>query len=283
MTKKLRLIAFFILTCTGCNHLYYHPDDQTYLTPKEVGLKFETLSIASDKERLAAWHIPAVKQPALGKLLHFHGNAQNMTAHFLFVAWLAQEGFDVYVFDYRGYGASTGEATREGLYTDARAAISFVEARDDLPMVIIAQSLGGAVSIPAVATTKTRDLKVLVLDSSFHAYRALAREKLAGFWLTWPLQYPLSFLISDDYSPMDYAGKIKTPVLVIHGTADQIVSYEAGQSLFESFPPENRRLWTINGGGHTSAFQEESPYREKLVSFLRRHLESSDKQGSKDR
>jgi fermentation-respiration switch protein FrsA (DUF1100 family) len=94
------------LMLNGCaNGLFYYPDSRVYSTPAGAGQPFQDVWFTSrDGTKLHGWFIPATSQgPALGTVVHFHGNAQNMTAHYAFVSWLPAEGFNVFVFDYRGY------------------------------------------------------------------------------------------------------------------------------------------------------------------------------------
>ena len=69
---------------------------------------------------------------AMGTVVHFHGNAQNMSAHYTFVSWLPAHGFNLFVFDYRGYGQSEGTLSREGVYEDSVAAVEYVRKRTDI-------------------------------------------------------------------------------------------------------------------------------------------------------
>ena len=95
------------------------------------------------------WWVPAVGD-AQGTVIHFHGKGRNMTAHIGFVHWLAKEGFNLFVFDYRGYGQSAGRPQHRGVYQDGVAAIRYVQSRTDVDpdrIVILGQSLGGGGAI----------------------------------------------------------------------------------------------------------------------------------------
>ncbi|UPT75824.1 MAG: lysophospholipase [Elusimicrobiota bacterium] len=72
---------------------------------------------------------PAQNGPARGTIVHFHGNGENMTSHYLFVYWLALERWNVFTFDYRGYGASGGEKSIAGSVADGAAAIKAARGR----------------------------------------------------------------------------------------------------------------------------------------------------------
>ncbi len=268
-TFSLFLILAFL---HGCNHLFYFPERVEYITPEKVELKYEDYFFPSGEEKLHMWKIPAASTERLGKILHFHGNAQNISTHFLFSAWMARFGFDVYIFDYRGYGKSSGSPNRDGLVEDGVAAIKYVEGLDQKEFFILAQSLGGAVAVPAIALSGVKqNIRAVTLDSTFGSYRAMARDKIGNFWLTWPFQWPLSFLVSDGFSPDDYIEGLKMPVLFVHGTADNVVPYAMGQELFKKLKSENKEFWTIKDAPHTWFLSEESEWHIRYLEFLCGH------------
>ena len=124
------LVLSLAMLCRRCvGQMFYYPDNKVYGTPAEHGLKFEEVTFHSkDGTKLSGWFVPAKGDPK-GTVIHFHGNAQNMTAHFDFVSWLPSEGFNLFVFDYRGYGKSAGKPNRKGVYEDSLAAVDYVRSR----------------------------------------------------------------------------------------------------------------------------------------------------------
>jgi len=98
-------------------------------TPDELGLAYQGVRFsADDGVELYGWFLPA-KDRASGTILQLHGNAENISTHFASVAWLPAQGFNVFVFDYRGYGASEGVPTLEGAQKDIDAAMRTLLAR----------------------------------------------------------------------------------------------------------------------------------------------------------
>lgn len=281
-SKAIAILTFGVASLmTACNSLFYHPDSQVYITPDKMNIRYDNLEISTlDKSsHLSAWRLHSSLKPAKATIVHFHGNAQNMTAHVLYVAWLTQLGFDVITFDYRGYGATVGAPSREKLYEDAQAVLAYV-ARSDDAVIILGQSLGGAVVIPALAQflssislPKSKQIKALIIDSSFNSYRRLARRKLSQFWLTWPLQWPLSFLISDELSPRDYVRQLNNiPTLLLHGDQDQVIPLVEATELAEAF--ENKDFWILPGLGHTQALTEveNKIHQQRIVEWIFRQL-----------
>jgi len=258
----------------ACNSIFYQPLANDLDDPKRLDFDYSIERIeSSDGVKLAAWWFHSIVKTAKKKLIvHFHGNAENMTSHFHFTAWLTQEGFDVLTFDYRGYGRSTpAKPSRQGLIDDGCGVFKWVSEHPILKnyeVYGLGQSLGGAVLLSTFAACPNAAVKGLVIDSSFSSYRRIARQKLSEIWLTWPLQYPLSLLISDDLNPIDAAALIKLRMQYFHNKNDPVVPYTLGRELYEATQAE--KIWVeVKEDGHIRAFaHSESPYRAALVKFL---------------
>ncbi|MCR4347970.1 MAG: alpha/beta hydrolase [Sulfuricaulis sp.] len=269
--RRLLVIGFFSLSLLGCSNVFFFPYQAHVQTPKQLGLVYEDVYFnASDGTRLHGWFLPA-QGNALGTILFLHGNAENISTHIMSVRWLPARGFNVFLLDYRGYGASEGKPTFGGAQDDVESALKMLTARpgvDVSRIVVFGQSLGGAIAVYRVAHTAYREnIRALVVESAFSGYRQITREKLADFWLTWPFQYPLSWTVSDEYNPSTAVANISPiPLLIIHGDQDPIVPLHHGQRLFE-LAREPKQLWVVPGGGHTQAFQKKE-YRDRLVAYL---------------
>jgi hypothetical protein len=274
----MRRVVLLVLTglllagTTGCTGLFFLPYRGHVLTPDRVGLQYEDVYFDSrDGVRLHAWWLPAQGE-ALGTVLHLHGNAENISTHIGNVFWLPARGFNVFLLDYRGYGVSHGSPTIEGVQADIESAMQTLLARADVDrarIVVFGQSLGGALAIYNVAHSPYREyVRALIVESAFTSFRGIAREKLADFWLTWPLQYPLSWTVSDDYSPLPVVDRISPiPLLIMHGDRDVIVPLRHGEQLYAA-AREPKALWVVPGGGHIEAMRDESR-RDRLVAYIR--------------
>ena len=268
---KFLACTFFLSTVSGCNHLFYFPHSKIYLTPDKAQLKYRDVSIKVDQDvTLKAWHI-SPDEPRVPKvaIMQFHGNAQNRSTHFLSVAWMAEQGIDVVTFDYRGYDGSTGTPSRSGLIDDGVAALKWFER--EFPKTrkyVIGQSLGGAVAIPAIVKSGIH-LDGLILESTFHSYRGIARLKLSSNWLTWPFQWLPWILLSGNENPIDAISELTTPVLVFHDRYDPVVDYESGALLYEKRPAATTRVFVNDGDRHAAAFSEDRPEnRTAALKFI---------------
>ncbi len=270
----MRIAIVTLLLClTSCSNVFFQPDRQLHYTPEHLGLSYENLYFeSSDKTVLHSWFFSQKKSKGLVVL--FHGNAQNLSSHFLSTAWMVKEGFDVWVWDYRGYGLSQGSASTSGVYYDSLAALKFVgELRKRKPyekLVLIGQSLGGNILMRALEDTK-EDLPInlLVLDSTFLSYGSMARSKAQAVWFLWPLQ-PLAWsLMSEKYSGRNSVEKIKAPTLVIHAKGDPVVPFKFGEEIFNRLNSEKKWLWPVEGNGHIGALgNRKVDYDKKLLELI---------------
>lgn len=268
-TQFITLVLFIVsIAHAGLDNFFYHPDNKVYATPKKDGYVFEEVVFSSkDKTELSGWFIPA-KGKALGTVIHFHGNAQNMSAHYTYVSWLPASGFNLFVFDYRGYGQSKGKLSRKGVYEDSVAAVEYIKARTDIDqskIILFGQSLGGANAIAVAGEKQFEGIVGVVSESAFSTYKSVATEH-AGIYK------PLAPLfIGNQFSPKKSVGKISpTPLLIIHSTHDSVVSYKHAGKLFKA-AKEPKLLWTIQDGQHIDAFREthRKEYTPKLLALFK--------------
>jgi fermentation-respiration switch protein FrsA (DUF1100 family) len=271
MPRRVVLTALGLLPLSGCTGLFFQPMRQQVLTPDRIGLAWRDIWFeAQDGVRLHGWFLPAQGEPA-GTIVFLHGNAENISTHIASVAWLPAAGFGVFLFDYRGYGLSEGEPSLDGLHRDVEAAIGRALALASPygdRLAVFGQSLGGSIAITALASSPYKDkIGALIVEGTFSGYRRIAREVLASAWLTWPLQWPLSFAVDDGYRPVEAIAQIApVPVLIIQGQQDPIIRQAHAEALYAA-AREPKMLWLVAGAGHIAALRLPI-YRRRLVAYL---------------
>ncbi|MEA5098399.1 MAG: alpha/beta hydrolase [Burkholderiaceae bacterium] len=253
---------------------FYYPDREQYDTPHRAGLAYEPVYFNSpDGTRLSGWFIPAqgIEAPrdAKGTVIHLHGNAQNMTAHWSFAEWLPARGYNLFTFDYRGYGESEGQPEPQGIFEDAVAALDCLRSRTDIDtskLFVFGQSLGGMIAI-AASGASPQGIRAVVAEAPFHSYSAVANDKLSGAGLQ----------LDDSYTATAFVAKIApTPLLLIHGTRDAVVPYSHSVRLLAE-AGEPKRLVTIGGGEHVDAMVEYirgRKYQDLMADFFEAALAS---------
>ena len=273
---RTRLAAVLAaLGVAGCTGMFFQPHRIKVLTPDKLGLAYEEVRFKTrDGLELYGWFLPAKGTP-VGTIVQLHGNAENISTHFTSLAWMPARGFNVFSFDYRGYGGSEGEPTLEGAQIDIDAAMDAVFARSDIDkdrIVMYGQSLGGALAAYHVAHSPNHDrLRALVLESAFSDYVGIVREKLADHWFTWPFQWLPQLTVDDRFSPLPTMAKISPlPLLVLHGDQDAVVPVQEGKRLYDA-ALEPKQLWIVPGAGHIQTMGSPA-MRDRLVAYLREAL-----------
>jgi len=175
-------------------------------------------------------------------------------------ARLSRAGLDVLLFDYRGYGRSTGRPSERGTYADARAARAALLALpgvDPERLVYYGESLGGAVALELAIEAAPRGL---VLQSTFTSIRAMGRAV-----------YPFipGLLVPDAYPSLARIRRLRAPLLLVHGENDEIVPLAHGRALFEA-APEPKRFLALAGVGHNDLVARRGDaWEAEIVDWVR--------------
>lgn len=279
-TLILLIAAIMILRMSGCmERLFYHPTAGP--TPAPASLPgAELVDFASrDGTRLCGWFIPATTNTTdatsrAPTILHVHGNAGNMNDHAWFTEYLPAAGFNVFIFDYRGYGQSAGRALRRsGLIADTHAALDSLLARTDVDPARIGmygQSLGGSIGLNVMAARL--EIRAAVLESAFSSWPEVAANALSGDPPSWWARLLARMLISDASRPDEAIARCAPrPILIMHGDADRLVPVSHGRRL-QIAGGANVELVEVAGGDHNTLRDTNPEIEERIVEFFRRHL-----------
>jgi len=217
--------------------LMYFPDTQR-VPPAAAGFPQaeEVVLGTGDGEKIVAWHLP----PQAGKpvVLYFHGNGGALSLRADRFQRIAAAGAGLLAIDYRGYGGSTGTPTERGLIEDGRAAYAFVAARYPGRIALWGESLGTGV---AIALAAEQAVTHIVLDAP---YTSALEVAATVYWF-----FPVRWLMKDTFRSDLRIEKVKAPVLILHGEADDIIPIRYGEKLLAMIPGE-KRLLRYPGGYH---------------------------------
>lgn len=271
-------LALAVAACgvSACTRAMFNPVSGPPLSEQETHAAHRAVRFGTaDGFRLEGWFMP-VARDARGTVV-FADGAENVRHHIDTVDWLPDAGYNVLLFNYRGYGRSQGEPTMAGFHRDLRAAIRKADAIDALPrerLVVFGQSLGGAVATVTLANLpRGQRIGALVVDSAPSDYRTIVRETLAASWYTWPLQAPLSWLITDSYQAREAAGRLPpVPKLWIANAGDRTVSAHHTVLLYERASAPSA-LWRIPPRAHMATL-DDRPAREAFARWLDRALDT---------
>ncbi|MEO1715879.1 MAG: alpha/beta fold hydrolase [Planctomycetota bacterium] len=216
-------VTMFLAGCAGrVTHVvesftFYVPSREPFVTPAVA--RDITITTAG-RATLHGWWLNAHEGvPAKGTILFCHGNAGRLPDHLAFVERFPALGYDVLMFDYRGYGRSsrTVQLNRYSLLRDARAMHDYLlktGTDPDLPLVLLGHSMGAAIGV-ALAAERPDAFDGVVLVAPFSSFPRVASD-FAGL-LGW-------LLIPQGLAPENQAASLgKTPLLLIHGEQDRVV------------------------------------------------------------
>ena len=230
-------------------------------TPSQIGLGFEDVRITTaDRVDLHGWYVAGPSgAPAV---ILCHGNAGNIAHRLDWLEMFCGMGFAMLLFDYRGFGQSSGTPTEQGTYLDAQAAWDFLTNTKGLSprsIVIVGESLGGPI---AAHLAKDVAPGALILVSTFTSVPNLART---FYWYL-----PVRFLARFQYPTAAYVARVHVPTLVIHSRDDEMIPFFHGEELSRraSGPAQLLEIF----GDHNAAFMLSRPkLTEGMRSFLEAH------------
>ncbi|XP_068641488.1 uncharacterized protein [Aristolochia californica] len=182
-----------------------------------------------------------IKNPkATATLLYSHGNAADLGQMFDLFAELSHHlRVNLMGYDYSGYGQSTGKPSEHNTYADIEAAYKCLREQYGVreeEIILYGQSVGSGPTVDLASHLP--NLRAAVLHSPI----------LSGLRVLYPVKRSMWF---DIYKNIDKIGLLNCPVLVIHGTADEIVDYSHGKQLWELCKEKYDPLWIL-GGGHSN-------------------------------
>jgi fermentation-respiration switch protein FrsA (DUF1100 family) len=253
----------FLWGCQIEKKLIFFPDSRVSATPRDLGLAFDDVFFTTrDGVRLNGWFVPySDRQPTL---LWFHGNAGNISHRLENIKLLHERvNVNIFIFDYRGYGRSEGTVSEEGTYMDAEAAAAHLQQRYGITperLVLFGRSLGAAVATEMA--TRMEPLAV-ILEGPFASIRDMARDMFPFL--------PVSLFLATRYDVVEKIGRIRAPLLVLHGEFDEIVPISQGRKVFDA-APQPKAFYTIARAGHNDTYRVGGdPY----FAAFRKHIEGA--------
>jgi fermentation-respiration switch protein FrsA (DUF1100 family) len=238
--------CFFLYFYFFADRLVFQPHAASY----NEGGRFLKIPMR-DGVRVAALYLP--NPQARYTLLFSHGNAEDLGDNLEFVEELHRAGFSVLAWDYRGYGTSEGAPSEKTLYSDEQDVYDYVVRELKTPperVIALGRSLG---SVAAVDLAARQPVAGLVLQGGL-----ISGQRVL---LPFPV-FPL-----DRFRNIDKMAQVRCPVLVIHGTADEVIPFQHGEALFRAAHEPKRHWWVQNAGHNDLVYRVGSEYGRKLQEF----------------
>ena len=245
-------VAFVAAACVMQRKLLYFPDD-TPVEP-ESGMQDVSLRTTDDVTVKATWW-PGTRDVTL---VLFHGNAGHRGDRFDWMRPFVQLGWSVLLVDYRGYGGSEGSPSESGLRRDANAAVAWMrQHHPKQKLVYFGESIGCSVALACAAESEPA---ALILQSGTLDLADVAASH-------YPI-VPVKLILSDRFNARKTIGKLRAPLLSIHGDRDAIIPDRFGRAIFEAY--EGPKEWyTVAGAGHNDVvYVGRQAYYERIHRFL---------------
>lgn len=232
-------------------------------TPSAVGLEYQELWLETDDgERLHGWWLP--RPDARATLLFHHGNAGNISHRLDSLLLFHQLELNVLIFDYRGYGQSSGRPSEAGVYADARAAWNWLVDDKQIPpdrIVLFGRSMGGAIAAQLASEVNAG---AMILESTFSSVPDVAAE--IYWWL------PVRWLARIRFPTIEHVVASDIPLLVVHSRDDEIIAFAHAERIVAAVAEGRAELLEIQGDHNTGFLRSGERYLAGLSAFLERHF-----------
>jgi fermentation-respiration switch protein FrsA (DUF1100 family) len=210
---------------------------------------------------LHGWLFRAAEGGGAPLMIFCHGNAGNITGRGPIGAELARRGISVLVFDWRGYGKSSGRPTESGLHHDALAVYDYATKKLGATKIIAyGESLGGPY---AAYLASKRRVAAVIIENSFPSLRQFGNTVYAPLPLGWTAPFALTTT-----RWLNEAGR---PVLLMHGRGDQVIPFSLGQTLYDELRVPKEFLISETAGHCELAYAEGERYYNAVTDFVKRY------------
>lgn len=265
IAKPFFKVLLFLIPLTLCMFYFFQeklifysstlPQAYQYVFQTEFEELFLT---AEDGSVLNGLHFKA-KNPK-GVIIYNHGNAGELDIWGQWGELLANRySYDVIVWDYRGYGKSTGKRRQRPMLEDGQLFYNYSKEHFSEDMITVyGRSMGGFF---ATHMTKINNPNKLILESTPTSLLDVAKE-------SYPF-LPAKWLLKFKFKNTENIQEIKTPMYLIHGTEDDLIPFEQGQHLFKLSGSETKEFYPIEGGNHNDLSSFDKPYFEALDAILK--------------
>lgn len=264
------LAVLMVLLMNGCTGYFFYPMKELIHSPSDANIRYDDVTVTTrDNVDIHGWLLHA--DHPKGIVFFLHGNAENISTHIASVYWLPEQGYEVLLMDYRGYGQSQGSPAIPDVFLDVEAMYGWLElyaSEQQLPVYILGQSLGASISsfYFSQLPPEQRIYEAVVLDAVFAGHRDITRDVLNRNIITWPLQFIVPLFMPTDYNPKDHVANFNPiPLLFMHSPEDQVVPYEQGQTVYQR--AAQPKFWVTSHGPHIATFGHPR-YRRILLNFL---------------
>ncbi|WDE04350.1 alpha/beta fold hydrolase [Thalassomonas viridans] len=251
----------FLLPACSFNSVFFpideRPDDVVDVNIERVEL------VSSDGKRIQHYFFKT-DSPIKATIFVFQGSGSKVLNWFKVVKPLVEDGYQVFMMEYRGFGASEGDARHDSVANDANTALLYLAGRTDVeakPLLVLGQSYGGQLAI--YVTHKNQHLvDGLITEGTYTSFS----EEAASF-SPWPISSLVNLIVSNEYESLELIRDIRTSKLFIHSKEDKVVPFDMTQKLYSKAIGQ-KELWVINGRHVAGLLDKPVEYVSKVNELL---------------
>jgi len=247
-------------------HIQYYPSTSSPQAPASYGLpEMQALRLqTADGLNNLAWFAPP-KEFQTKVIVYFHGNAGDISDRALKIRPYLDQGYGVMQVEYRGFGGNEGSISEAGFYQDARAAIDWLLNKYPVEnLIIYGESIGTGTAVQMATEYKASEL---ILEAPFSSASELGQ--ILYPWL------PVKYLIKDRFESIKKIQSINMPLLIVHGTHDEVIPVALAEKLFAA-ASEPKLMHKIAWAQHNDLYEFDAA--QLIMAFISqkdgRHLHS---------
>ena len=269
------LISYTVITLlllTGCtSSWFYRPNDKQYMQLSELSSEVPVMVNSKSGNQIQTLFIPAENKNNPRLLVHFHGNAGNISWTAQRYLWLKDYGYDLLVFDYSGYGASSGSPSPEVLAKDAATILEYVLKKDSQSpwesITLAGTSLGGNVLLMALSEFSESDhFDLVFIDSSFLSFVQVAKNVVSSKPGGMLVSGLADWVISDDFAPASQLPlNLKQPLIVAHCKTDRLIGVELGREIYEKVTAPEKYWLLLENCPHAQGLTKKYPENQQKL------------------
>lgn len=257
ITAVLGLILYFFQ-----QKFFFHPEK----LPEDFRFIYDNLNaeekIAETEPGVKISYLHFKTQNPKGLVFYLKGNTKSIKGWGKFAIDFIRLGYDVYMYDYRGFGKSTGKRTIEGLKKDSQYLYDL--AKKDFPenkIIVYGRSLGSGFAARIAARNFPQ---MLILTSPLYSINNTIRRYLPFL--------PAKIFLKYNIPTFQYLKSVTCPIKIIHGSDDKLIPIKTAIDLSE-INPQRTRLYVILGAGHINIHQFEEYHRVIEEIFTEKPIE----------
>jgi fermentation-respiration switch protein FrsA (DUF1100 family) len=260
------VIAMFTIGCFDLDSSLFNNDNLTAYSLRTTVIPESSRTqvvLTSQGKKIYGYVVKAPDTSETNIILYNHGNRDHLQFYWDRVELFYTMGFNVFVYDYQGYGMSEGEPSESGMYSDATTAYQFVKSKGfaDSSITVYGFSLGGAPAVHLASNVFTP--RRLILEAAFASATTLTQSGTL-------IDLPSSYVMKGEYRNDEKIKNVHAPVLILHGVNDTFIDLEKNGRVLYNNANTPRKFIPVNGADHSDipVKMGEAVYRDVIKRFV---------------